>query len=366
MQKIPKLNPKDFKKFFSMPARVACYNSSFLLRSSVAKADAFLTYKNESFNIYLGKLKIKICGKEGMRIYGNQKRFRKFMEEFKKIVDFGNKIVVPKYNQVPQKITKKEFEREFEFISKFWYYYGLLEFPYMDDAYKESLKKGDKLMKSNLDEASNFKFEARKLMSKFFFKKGTIEKLLYYVSKKILKSKDDGDYLFIEELLKTFNGWKPSKKLISERRKCYSALSVNGKIVVFPYKKSIQLNKKFTEYKKTAIIKGVTASSGKALGRAIISPMLDDHEAIAKINRKMRKGDILIAETTSPDTLMLCNKAGAIVAEQSGMLSHAAIVSRERKIPCIIQATNATRIIKDGDFVEVDANKGVVKIIKRK
>lgn len=55
----------------------------------------------------------------------------------------------------------------------------------------------------------------------------------------------------------------------------------------------------------------------------------------------------------------------AIVTDEGGMLSHAAIVSRELNIPSIVGTGNATQIFKDGDLVEVDANKGIVKIIKR-
>jgi pyruvate,water dikinase len=57
--------------------------------------------------------------------------------------------------------------------------------------------------------------------------------------------------------------------------------------------------------------------------------------------------------------------AGAIITNQGGITSHAAITSREMKIPCIIGTKIATKVLKDGDLVEVDANRGVVKIIKR-
>jgi pyruvate,water dikinase len=58
-------------------------------------------------------------------------------------------------------------------------------------------------------------------------------------------------------------------------------------------------------------------------------------------------------------------KATAFVTDAGGILSHAAIVAREMKKPCIIGTGVATKVLKDGDLVEVDANKGVVKIIKR-
>lgn len=54
-------------------------------------------------------------------------------------------------------------------------------------------------------------------------------------------------------------------------------------------------------------------------------------------------------------------KAGAIVTDEGGILFHAAVVSRELSIPCIIGTKIATQVLKDGDLVEVDAEKGIVK-----
>ncbi len=89
-----------------------------------------------------------------------------------------------------------------------------------------------------------------------------------------------------------------------------------------------------------------------------------DHKQTARhfgrLQNKMKRGDILIAETTSPDVMALCRKARAIVADQGGLLSHAAVISREFGTPCIIGTENATRIFKSGDMVEVDANHGII------
>ena len=61
----------------------------------------------------------------------------------------------------------------------------------------------------------------------------------------------------------------------------------------------------------------------------------------------------------------LMKKAGAIVTDEGGITSHAAVISREMGKPCIIGTRNATKVFKDGDLVEVDANKGYVKILKK-
>ena len=76
---------------------------------------------------------------------------------------------------------------------------------------------------------------------------------------------------------------------------------------------------------------------------------------------KMEDGDIMVAHSTFPSLVPAMKKAAAIVTEDGGITCHAAIVSRELGIPCIIGTKIATKVFKDGDLVEVDADKGVVR-----
>ncbi len=79
----------------------------------------------------------------------------------------------------------------------------------------------------------------------------------------------------------------------------------------------------------------------------------------------MKEGDILVANTTHPNYLPAMHKAAAFVTNEGGMISHAAIVAREMKKPCIVGTGNATKVLLDGDTVEVNATLGIVKILKR-
>lgn len=79
--------------------------------------------------------------------------------------------------------------------------------------------------------------------------------------------------------------------------------------------------------------------------------------------KKMEKGDVLVSIATDPDVVPAMKKACAIVTDQGGVTSHAAIVAREFGIPCVIGTKIATRVLKDGDVVEVDANNGIVRRI---
>lgn len=103
-------------------------------------------------------------------------------------------------------------------------------------------------------------------------------------------------------------------------------------------------------------IKGTIACSGWAKGRAriIISK---------KQFANFQPGEILVAEMTEPSFVPIIKKAAAIVTDEGGVTCHAAIVSRELGIPCVIGTKIATKVLRDGDLVEVDANKGIVKIL---
>lgn len=108
---------------------------------------------------------------------------------------------------------------------------------------------------------------------------------------------------------------------------------------------------------KTNEARGIIAFAGIVRGTAKIVKVADE------IN-KLKEGDILIAPVTAPSFVLGMKRAAAFVTDEGGLTSHAAIVARELKKPCIIGTKIATQIFKDGNMVEVDANKGVVRILK--
>jgi phosphohistidine swiveling domain-containing protein len=105
-------------------------------------------------------------------------------------------------------------------------------------------------------------------------------------------------------------------------------------------------------------VKGSVAFKGVARGRVrIINSFADMPSFLEK--------EILITEMTNPDYIPIIKKAVSIVTDEGGMTCHAAIAAREFKVPCVVGTKIATQVFKDGDLVEVDADRGIVKIIKR-
>jgi pyruvate,water dikinase len=112
------------------------------------------------------------------------------------------------------------------------------------------------------------------------------------------------------------------------------------------------------EIQKITALKGTVASKGKARGTVSLCLTLDDIESF-------KEGDILVTSMTRPEFMPAMKKAAAFVTDEGGITCHAAIVSRELKKPCIIGTKNATQVLRSGDIVEVDAEKGMVHIISR-
>ncbi len=102
-----------------------------------------------------------------------------------------------------------------------------------------------------------------------------------------------------------------------------------------------------------AIVRGQTASTGVASGTVKIVKRMEDLD-------KVLEGDILVTTMTNPDMVVAMKKAAAIVTDEGGITAHAAIVSREMGIPCIVGTENATQVLNDGIIVTVDATHGKV------
>ena len=108
-----------------------------------------------------------------------------------------------------------------------------------------------------------------------------------------------------------------------------------------------------TEISGEVLAKGLSASPGRRSCKAVIIESVDELD-------RVKKGDILVTKMTDPDMVPAMERAGAIVTNEGGLTSHAAIVSRELGVPCIVGTNNATIKIKDGEIITVDANRGVV------
>jgi|GEM_PF-781795 len=164
-----------------------------------------------------------------------------------------------------------------------------------------------------------------------------------------------------EETVRILRTGKADKKLLRQMRKYSLYLKEGGKFRVYvgdaAKKKIAPIRKALPKLKAVSEISGQVAFMGKVRGRVKIINT-------AKDMPKLKKGDILVSYATDPSLLPAMQRAAAFVTDIGGLTAHAAIVARELKKPCIVGTKVATRVFKDNDLIEVDAEKGVARKIK--
>lgn len=233
---------------------------------------------------------------------------------------------------------------------------------------KENKKKKEKLMKimkinreikSLIEISEDFTFWQDERKRSSFLTTHFLLKILEEISKRTKIDLDSLKYIAQREVKMVFDGELKEEEMIARKQ--------NGVYYWDKFGMEALVGNDADKVKERVLgskdlgqvddFRGLTASVGKAIGKVRI---LRSATEIGKIEQ----GDILVAVMTRPDYIPAMKKASAIVTDEGGITCHAAIVSRELQIPCIIGTKIATKVLKDGMMVEVNANHGWVKIIK--
>lgn len=112
-----------------------------------------------------------------------------------------------------------------------------------------------------------------------------------------------------------------------------------------------------SDHSDDILVKGIAASPGVATGKAAIIRKTSDY-------KRLPARSIVVAKMTRPDIILDVDKISGIVTDLGGSLCHAAIISREMRIPCVVGTQNATEVIKNRFLISVDGNDGIVKKVK--
>ncbi len=188
------------------------------------------------------------------------------------------------------------------------------------------------------------------------------QKLFVEIANRMGIDLEDMSYVTEEEIIDFLDKDETvSKGLIIERKKGFAIYFDVQKKIECKSGKDVEsalnelgiiISEEFSEE-----IKGTPASPGRAKGIVTIVKGVSDLG-------KVKKGDIIVAVTTHPDYVPAMQKAAAIITDEGGITSHAAIVARELGLPCVVGAKFATKSLKDGDKVEIDAETGIIRKIK--
>lgn len=172
-------------------------------------------------------------------------------------------------------------------------------------------------------------------------------------------------YLELKKYLQT--GEVVDKKEIKNRKNNgFAILIKNGNFSLMSGKKKIQrmikkegISEPFKKIINITSFKGLSASRGKIIGKARV---IEDASRLSEF----KKGEIIVTYMTTMEFTPVFRNAAAVITDEGGMSCHAAIISREFKLPCIVGTKIATRVIQTGDNIEVDADSGTVTIMQQK
>lgn len=167
-------------------------------------------------------------------------------------------------------------------------------------------------------------------------------------------------YFMIQpEIINALNGSKISKEKLALRFKLWVQSNHSGKTEIYEGDEAERLINQFAVPsigQKKDNLKGTPACRGKVQGEAHVILLDKDFS-------EFKEGEILVSLQTMVHYLPIMKKSVAILTEFGGLTSHAAIVSRELKKPCVVGISGLIASVKTGDTLEIDADKGIVKIL---
>ena len=156
---------------------------------------------------------------------------------------------------------------------------------------------------------------------------------------------------------------KEIKNMLVNRKKGFAMIWIGGEVQTVFGNESLEIQNEIAKIYKTSndkievqdenVISGSVANRGKVRG---IARVLTTYKDIYKVE----KGDIIVATMTTPDYVSAMEKAAGFITDEGGITCHAAILSREFNVPCIVGTVNGTKEIKDGEMIELDAYNGKI------
>lgn len=323
--------------------------------------NCLVTYRHEVWTCFIPKTMVEVTSRDGLELYSNTEKFEQYKQDFDKY----KKQSVKLFSHLVEKeeLETADINSFINEINLLHWFYLRTEFFYTDEAFRQSANK--EAIKHNLKSLDYVKNSGRKHLNKVFFGNNSWIRQFFLVLSKQHAINETDLWQYTQQEICNVPKSKPSKSTLKERQGSYFVRATTNKTTYTFRTEADELISRFLSAEEAKQeIKGIVANRGIVTGPVkIITYGYNDFDTLHQKIAAMNEGDVLVAETTSPELIVACHKAAAIVTNQGGLLSHAAIISRELRIPCIVGTGDATELLRDGETVEVDANSGVVRKI---
>jgi phosphoenolpyruvate synthase/pyruvate phosphate dikinase len=282
----------------------------------------------------LAKIKEDFCW-VGFGHFGPEKKIENYLEDLKIILEEG---------KVEEKLAEL-FNESKELAKQQAEYTGELDLDELEQRYFAAAR--------SFGYNKNYRYHI--LLFTFY----ALNELLKEVCKRFILTIKEIRFMSREEVLKLLEiGEKVPSGDLRERQKFCVIKTAKTEFLLGQEAKDYVAEK----VEKEEVDEEVTRIHGSVAYMGIVTGKVKIVNSVRDIG-KVSEGDILVSVQTNPDLLPAMKKAAAIVTDTGGITCHAAIVAREIKTPTLIGTKIATKVFKDGDMVEVDADKGVVRKI---
>lgn len=337
--------------------------TSFWLNKNYTKRDFLIMCKGSEWTNNVSKKERKKLSNYGFNFLN--KEFPKYKKHVAKISKEANlffvKIQSRKLSSMSNSELKKDFLNTIKFCIKLWEYYWYTEY-FLYDKIEKKIKIDPikyKGLAKKIREMQKIKFELKKLVNKTEFSGDDYLFKNYFKEIGGRLNRNDLYDLHYNEILDILDG-KDIKKVsrknfVIGKVTGWKPITGNGALKIID-----RFDKQLMENDD---LKGQIANKGYCRGKVRIINF-DLNADVEFEAAKLKKGEVLVTGSTIPQMMVACHNAGAIVTEEGGITSHAAILSRELNKPCVVGTKIATKVLKTGDFVEVDADKGIVRKLK--
>lgn len=360
------LDPKDYDYLWTDHGVNFIFVSCYLF-PSFRKSDIVLIYnpRDKGLRFFLSKKDRMRFARFGLRFYRSPLRFASWKRSIQKNIKTGKVLIRETLHDQKRGVRllslqdiEERLRKRVQLFQNLGENYFFTEFFFLDEAERHLLGVDPStLLHKHLQQMGKIKLLARTVLNSFYEYDCIFKPYVRVLEERLGRS--DLQWLAYQDVFRVIHEDHVSQL---DCEKSFWLLTKHNKWYVINGASAKRFYSSFHRHffsTRARIIKGTIANSGWYQGRVKIV-----RTVFNKNNReesgKVKKGDVLIAETTGPEMMGACQRAGAIVTDEGGLTSHASIISRELGIPCIVGTKIASHVLRDGEVVIVDAKEGRV------
>ena len=337
---------------------------SFLFSDMLIKGFEYLrplfTSVDLDFRQYFPIEVMEISAKEGYKWLSEAGGFEEYQNEFE---TFHKSAVVELKRMIDAPLTRASTIRIFSALSRYLNYYSKTDFQFTNLTYQYIDE--NSIVKENLNLLSQFKDDARVWINDAVIDSdSTFARCVSKLANQFRLDLKEVELHTLSEIYELFRGLRVSKETLKPRENSYTIFIQSGETVYLSGEDSLAFVTRVAEQEsrraRSSLI-GQVANKTDDYVSGIVRKINVDYSDLDALDQQiaaMQNGEILVSEFTAPELMRACSKARAIVTDLGGMLSHAAIVSRELGLPCLVGTQSATKALETGDRITIDFVQG--------